>query len=105
MLESSRLQQLRELLKEDPTDPFLNYGIAMELLGIGDDAGAAHEFRELTRKDPNYVPSYLMLGQTLHRLGRIDEAVAVLRDGVIVAKRVGNEHALSEMQALLAILE
>lgn len=105
MADASRLQQLRDLLQDDPNDPFLNYGIAMELLSIGDDAGAVHEFRELTRKDPNYVPSYLMLGQTLQRLGRIDEAVAVLRDGTAVAKRVGNEHALSEMQALLAILE
>src|SRR5262245_56205265 len=105
MADTTRLTKLRELLEIDASDPFLHYGIAMELLSLGDDAGAVAAFRELKRLNPDYVPTYLMRGQTLQRLGKIDQAVAALRDGVVVAGRVGNEHALGEMQALLAILE
>lgn len=105
MADANRLDKLRALLDLDPTDPFLHYGIAMELLGLGDDSGAVAAFRELERLNPDYVPTYLMLGQTLQRLGRVDEAITALRDGVKVAAKVGNGHALGEMQALLAILE
>jgi Flp pilus assembly protein TadD len=105
MAESNRLQQLQALLADDPTDPFLHYGIAMEHVGAGNDADAVEGFRELMRLSPDYVPAYLMLGQTYQKLGRSEEAVQVLREGVVVARKVGNDHALGEMMGLLAILE
>jgi predicted Zn-dependent protease len=105
MAESFRLQQLQAMLADDPDDPFLHYGIAMEHAGLGNDESAIAGFQKLLRLSPDYVPPYLMLGQLLQKHGRIDEAVQVLRDGCGVARRVGNEHALSEMMGLLAILE
>ncbi len=105
MPELPRLEQIRALLRDDPDDPFLQYGLAMEYLSIDDPPAAATAFRELMLKQPDYVPTYLMLGQTLQRLGREDEAADVLRKGAVVAKAAGNDHALSEIQGLLAIVE
>jgi predicted Zn-dependent protease len=105
MADSPRLEQIRALLRDDPDDPFLQYGLAMEYLSLDDAPAAAIAFRELMTRKPDYVPTYLMLGQTLQRLGREQEAADVLRLGVKAAKTAGDEHALSEIQGLLAIVE
>ena len=105
MADSPRLEQIRALLQDDPDDPFLMYGLAMEYLSINDNGAAVTAFRELLKKRPDYVPTYLMLGQTLQRMGKEPEAADVLRLGVTAAKQAGNEHALSEIQGLLAIIE
>ena len=105
MAESFRLQQLQAMLADEPDDPFLHYGIAMEHASLGNDVAAITGFQKLVQLSPDYVPPYLMLGQLLQKQERADEAVAILRQGCTVARRVGNEHALSEMMGLLAILE
>ena len=105
MPETERMQQIRALLADDPADPFLRYGLAMEYVSQGDDAIAAGHFRDLLAATPDYVPAYLMLGQTLVRLGDDDRAKDTLRSGVAAAAKVGNEHAQGEMQALLDSLE
>jgi len=105
MATSTRLEQIQALLRDDPADEFLRYGLGMEYLSLGDEESAAATFHELIAASPGYVPTYLMLGQTLQRLGREAEAVDVLRSGVAEAKKAGNAHAAEEMTALLAIIE
>ncbi|MFO0926398.1 MAG: tetratricopeptide repeat protein [Gemmataceae bacterium] len=100
----SRKEQIEELLAADPDDSFLRYGLAMEYVSGGDHEEAVRIFRELIDRDPNYVPAYLMAGQSLARLGREDEAGEILRTGITVATRTGDAHAASEMSGLLATL-
>ena len=66
---------------------------------------AAETFRELLVSSPQYVPTYLMLAQTLVRLGRESEAQEVLRVGVGVAGHERDVHAQGELQAMLDSLE
>src|SRR5262249_51227561 len=101
MTDSPRLRQLQEFLAETPDDPELRYAVAMEYLSLGDDAAAVQGFRDLIAASPRYVPTYLMLGQTLIRLGREGEAKDALRQGVAAAQQAGNTHALGELEALL----
>ena len=101
MTAKSRKQQLEEMLAEDPNDPFLHYGLAMEHVGQGDDEGAVRCFKELLAVAPDYLPAYLMTGQTFARLGRVDEAREVLQRGTGVAQRQGDQHAAEELQGLL----
>ena len=44
---SDRLSQLRELLREDPEDRFLRYAIALELKRAGDMDAAAADLEDL----------------------------------------------------------
>jgi hypothetical protein len=102
------MAQIEAMLAEDPDDEFLRYGLAMEHASAGDDAACVEVLRDLIARTAGaapYVPAYLQAGQALTRLGRIPEAVAVLRDGVAAAARVGDTHAQGEMQGLLATLE
>lgn len=102
MTAKTRKQQIQEMLADEPDDPFLRYGLAMEHVSEGDDAGAAQCFHELFAVAPDYVAAYLQAGQALIRLGRADEARDVLRQGIAVAGRQGDQHAAEEMQGFLA---
>jgi Tfp pilus assembly protein PilF len=100
----SRKEQIEELLKDDPDDPFLRYGLAMEYVSQGDDAEAARCFRDMFKDLPDYMPAYMQGGQVLSRLGRIDEARAAFERGMTVARQQGNLHAAEEMQGMMDLL-
>jgi tetratricopeptide (TPR) repeat protein len=68
-----RLENLRNLVAQNPSDPFLLYGLAMEYRRLGELDAAIERFAELISSDPEYVPAYLQYGQALER--------ARLRDG------------------------
>jgi predicted Zn-dependent protease len=105
MADSPRLQKIRTLLADDPTDPFLLYGLGMEHVSIGNEKDAELTFQSLVAEHPAYVPTYLMFAQLLHRLGREPEAATILRQGMSAAKQSGDEHAFGELQAMLALVE
>jgi len=101
----TRKEQIEEMLLEDPNDPFLRYGLAMEYVSQGDDAGAVQRFRELFAVTPDYVVAYMQAGQALVRLGRDNEAREAFRNGMVHAQKQGNQHAFEEMQGMLASLD
>ena len=107
MATTPRMAKIEAMLAADPGDAELRYMLGMEHVSAGDDPGAAAVFREVIARhtDPPYVPAFLMAGQVLIRLGREAEAAAVLRDGIEAAKKVGDQHALGEMQGFLATIE
>ena len=105
MAGKSRKQQIEDLLAADPNDAFLRYGLAMEYVSEGDDAGAVRCFRELLAAAPDYVPAYMQAGLALSRQGHTDEARAVWQQGTAAAQRQGDRHAAEEMQGFLAGLE
>src|SRR5438128_2084833 len=101
MTPKTRRQQIEALLADDPNDPFLRYGLAMEYASASDDAGAVDRFAELFAIDPDYVPAYLQVGQALTRLGRTQEARDAYARGIGAARRQGDAHAAEEMQGFL----
>lgn len=92
------------MVTQNPGDSFLRYGLAMELRNAGDLEGALREFGELRRLNPDYTATYLHAGQTLERLGRIEEARAVYQEGIEATTRKGDQHARSELQTALDLL-
>ena len=107
MAKTPRMAQLEAMLADDPADAFLRYGLAMEHMGLGDDATAVGVLRELiaANPEPPYVPAYLQAGQALMRLDREADAAAMLRADIAAAAKTGNDHARGEMEGFLATLE
>jgi tetratricopeptide (TPR) repeat protein len=101
---SSRLETLKNLLAQKPGDSFLRYGVAMEYRNTGDLASAAREFESLMADDPDYAAAYFHAGQTLERLGKLDEARETYLRGIEVTSRLGNSHARDELQGTLNLL-
>jgi Tfp pilus assembly protein PilF len=77
----------------------------MEYSKQGDFDRALAEFAILLENDPNYTPGYFMAAQTLVKAERVDEAKNMLQQGIASARRTGNLHAQSEMEAMLAELQ
>jgi Tfp pilus assembly protein PilF len=97
----SRIEQLTEILAENPTDAFARYSLALEYANSGETETALSEFRKLLSQNPDYVPGYQMLAQTMMRAGMNAEAGEMLRNGIEAATRVGNTQARSEMEGML----
>lgn len=103
--QKTRRQRLEEFVATKPNDAFSRYGLAVECMNLGDTVAAEEHFGKLIETAPDYVPAYQQLGQLLVRLGRTDDARRVLTSGMIVAQKKGDQHARSEMEALLAELK
>ena len=101
----SRLEQIQEMLANDPNDAFLRYGLAMEHASEGNDEEAVRCFRGMIQDLPDYVPAYQQAAQALVRLNRVDEARDAFRRGITVAGQKGDRHAGDEMQGMLDELE
>jgi cytochrome c-type biogenesis protein CcmH/NrfG len=99
-----RVAMLNEILAQNPNDTFARYGLALEYSNQGNTDGALAEFGKLLSSNPDYTPGYFMAAQTLAKADRNDEARKMLTDGIASAKRTGNGHAQSEMEAMLTDL-
>jgi Flp pilus assembly protein TadD len=100
----SRLEILKSMVEQKPADSFARYGLAMELRNTGDLEGAMREFDELRRINPDYSATYFHAGQTLERLGRLEEARVFYQEGIEVTTRNGDMHARGELQGALDML-
>jgi len=100
-----RIAMLTEILAASPNDAFARYGLAMEYSKSGDVDRALTEFKTLLEKNPDYTPGYFMAAQTLASAERVVEAKRMLVDGIASARRTGNQHAQSEMTAMLEELK
>jgi predicted Zn-dependent protease len=99
-----RIAALNEILTHTPDDTFARYGLAMEYSKQGDLDRALAELSILLKGNPDYTPGYFMAAQTLVRADRAPDAKTMLTDGIASARRTGNLHAQSEMEAMLAEL-
>ncbi len=98
----TRRERLEAMLAAEPHDQFLRYSLAMELDKEGQHEQSLELLRGLAADATPYVPAFLMAGQQLARLGRLDEAQEVLTAGIAAARRQGNAHAEREMSEFLA---
>lgn len=101
---STRLEILKSMVAQNPSDSFSRYGLAMEYRNSGDLEGAIREFRELLAVNPDYAYAYFHGGQTLEKLGRVEEAAEMYRAGIDSASRTGDQHARGEIQGALDLL-
>jgi len=100
----NRLEALKNLVEQNPSDSFARYGLAMAYANAGDAAQAVREYQKLLEVNPKYVAAYYHGGQTLERLGKPDEAREMYRRGVAVANEIGDQHTRSELEAVLDLL-
>ena len=82
----TRRQKIEAMLVDDPSDPFLLYSLAMELDKEQEHETSLAHYRQLMAATPPYVPAFFMAAQQLARLERVEEARAVLREGIEQAR-------------------
>lgn len=89
---------LRKMVATKPSDPFPAYGLAMELTRVEDLEAAREAFTTLVKDHPSYIPSYLMFGNLLVRMGNREDALKVYDVGLGEAQKAGDDHAFGELQ-------
>ncbi|MGA3119670.1 MAG: tetratricopeptide repeat protein [Polyangiaceae bacterium] len=99
-----RLDFLLKVTSSGSDDPFAWYGLAMEYRSLSRLEEAVATFEALRGRTPDYVPMYLMCGQVLESLGRLDQARAWLSAGIEVAETKRDDHAVAELRTALGAL-
>lgn len=100
----SRIDRLKQMLAAEPNDPFVLYGLAQEHARAGDHAAAIGFFDRCLAADPHHHYAYYHKGRVLEGLGRTAEAAAVVREGLAIARKDGEEKAAGELAAFLGEL-
>lgn len=103
-MSATRLETIRDLLAQNPNDSFLLYGLANEYKNGGDLAAAVETYQRLFELHPEYVAAYYQCGQVHELAGDLEQAAEVYDRGIAVARRIGDAHTLSELQAARDIL-
>lgn len=96
-----RFETLKKFAETRPKDCFVRYGLAQEYIKQGQLAKAVEEFIRILEIDPDYQAAYYHAGQTYLKLGNTEEARNSFQRGVVVARRRGDLHARSELEAAL----
>lgn len=99
-----RLEKLQQFLKESPRDHFVLFAIAKEYEKRGADKEALHYYLRLRTENEAYVGLYYHLGKLWERLSEPVKAFEVYTEGMKIAERVGDQHALSELTGARMIL-
>lgn len=95
---SNRLAQLQQLLSETPNDSFLLFALAKAHEKNGADDRAKEFYLKLKSLDPDYVGLYYHLAKLEERQESHAEALAIYTEGMQIARKVGDQHAFSELQ-------
>ena len=93
-----RIEKLKEFLKVNPADSFVQHALALEYIKLGNDEAAQSLFEELLTREPGYVGSYYHLAKLFERSGKTEEAVKWYEKGMEETKKVGDNHAFGELR-------
>lgn len=96
-MQTDRIRQLKDFLKEDPQDPFLLYALAMEYVKT-DTREALKYYNQVLDQHPAYVPVYYHAAALFSETGDFEKAEKTYKKGIAVAEKAGDAHALRELK-------
>ena len=99
-----RIAQFRKMAQDDPDNELGHFRLGQLLLEDGQVDDAARSFQRTLVLSPAFSKVYLLLAQCQVKLGRRDEAVATLREGVKIADQRGDKMPRDDMAKMLTDL-
>ncbi|MBK8515502.1 MAG: tetratricopeptide repeat protein [Saprospiraceae bacterium] len=85
------------MLVEEPKDSFILYAIAKEYESLSNYPDALEYFLLIRKNDNMYVGLYYHLGKLYEKMEDTGKAMEAYEAGIIVAKKIPDFHALSEL--------
>ena len=104
-MKDNRLELLLDMLSNDPEDSFVRYAIAKEYESLSDYQASLNHFLILKTKNPNYVGMYYHLAKLYEKQENLPLAMQIYDEGIAVAKKIPDFHALSELNSARLNLE
>jgi folate-binding protein YgfZ len=94
-----KLGMFLQVLEIDEKDQVANFGLGSIYFDQGKHKKALPHFQILVEHFPDYSVAYKLLGKTLEKLSKIDEALEVYKKGISTASKKGDLMPLKEMQS------
>jgi tetratricopeptide (TPR) repeat protein len=100
-LKNNRLVKLQKLEQERPSEPFIQFAIALEYqrLGLGSEAAARYQW--LLDNAPDYTGTYYHFGKLYEQSGQFDKATETYQKGIEIAQNEKAANDLRELQQAL----
>jgi hypothetical protein len=99
-MNSQRIEQLKSLIREEPSDPFYVYALALELV-LTNRAESIRLLNSLLAHHSNYLPTYYQVSFLLIDQGDDEKAKPIIEKGIVLAKQQNEMKTLSELQSML----
>lgn len=101
----TRLEQLQQMLLQEPNDEFLQYAIAMEYFSGGELQKAAEGLMKILSANKNYLAAYYQLGKCYEAQQKFTEAKSIYEQGIAIAHAQQKTKTLNELREALFLLE
>lgn len=98
-MQKNRVNELAQMLEENPGDLFLKYALAMEFTSMGNFEKARRYYEDILNADKAYLAAYYQLGKVCELLGDLAGAKKVYTKGILLAAAQGNQRTLHELKA------
>lgn len=105
MTSSQRIETLKQFLVDDPEDAFVTFALAKEYEKLGTPKKALDTYLKLKEMDDMYIGLYYHLGKLYEELDEPTLAILAYDEGIGVAKKLADFHALSELHNAKTNLE
>ncbi len=99
-----RIAQFRKMANDDPENELGHFRLGQLLVEAGQHADAVASFRRTLELSPQFSKVFQLLGASLFKLGKRDDALRVLREGFAIADERGDNIPRDEMVKLLVQL-
>jgi Fe-S cluster biosynthesis and repair protein YggX len=99
-----RIAQFRKMANDDPDNELGHYRLGQLLMEAGQHEEAVQSFGRTLELSPQFSKVYQLLGTSLIKLGRSNDAIKVLHDGFAVADQRGDNVPRDEISRLLVSL-
>lgn len=97
----ARIDALRRIVADDPSDVVARFGLAQSLLAAGRHADSIAEFEALVALAPRYTAAHRGLGRAYEGAGRRADAIRAYETGLDVARATGDLQTGREMETFL----
>ena len=97
-MDNWRVKQLEEMIAQDPKDEFVLFALAQEYGKTGDYPQAITYYTRLKDINPDYVGLYYHLAAVYVATEESEEALKTYNNGIKVAKKLNDLHALAELR-------
>ncbi|SRR5258705_9589574 len=91
------IRNLEKLLGGPRDNALLRFSLGSEYIKAGDVGQALEHLTRAVEQDPLYSAAWKLLGRTLAKAGRSEDALAAYRQGIVVAEKKGDKQAAKEM--------
>lgn len=95
---NARIDKLKELLKQSPSDSFILFALAKEFEKVGDRLQAIKLLESLLKINPDYVGAYYHLAALLKDEEKLNDALKIYTLGIEIAQKFGEQNTLRELQ-------